>query len=62
MVLAHLRELVAATDLPVNADFENGFGTYAATVAEEGRFDGIAGAASGQELNERFGKDAARRG
>jgi 2-methylisocitrate lyase-like PEP mutase family enzyme len=25
-VLAHLRELVAATDLPVNADFENGFG------------------------------------
>jgi len=25
MVLAHLRELVAATDLPVNADFENGY-------------------------------------
>ncbi len=24
-VLAHLRVLVAATDLPVNADFENGF-------------------------------------
>lgn len=24
-VLAHLRELVAATDLPVNADFESGF-------------------------------------
>ena len=24
-VLAHLRQLVAATDLPVNADFENGF-------------------------------------
>ena len=24
-ILAHLRELVAATDLPVNADFENGF-------------------------------------
>ncbi len=24
-VLAHLRRLVAATDLPVNADFENGF-------------------------------------
>ena len=25
-VLAHLREMVAATDLPVNADFEDGFG------------------------------------
>ena len=24
-ILAHLRELVDATDLPVNADFENGF-------------------------------------
>lgn len=26
-VLAHLRTMVEATDLPVNADFENGFGT-----------------------------------
>ena len=25
MVLAHLRELVAATDVPVNADFEGGY-------------------------------------
>ena len=25
-VLAHLREMAAATDLPVNADFEDGFG------------------------------------
>ncbi|MGO4307975.1 isocitrate lyase/PEP mutase family protein [Cupriavidus sp. RAF12] len=33
-VLAHLREIVAATDLPVNADFENGFGADAAGVAE----------------------------
>jgi 2-methylisocitrate lyase-like PEP mutase family enzyme len=33
-VLAHLRELVAATDLPVNADFESGFGADAAGVAE----------------------------
>ncbi len=30
--LAHLRLLVTATDLPVNADFENGFGADAATV------------------------------
>lgn len=33
-VLAHLRELVAATDLPVNADFESGFGADAQGVAE----------------------------
>ena len=32
-VLAHLRELVAASDLPVNADFESGFGADAAGVA-----------------------------
>lgn len=34
IILAHLREMVAATDLPVNADFENGFGVDAAGVAE----------------------------
>jgi 2-methylisocitrate lyase-like PEP mutase family enzyme len=33
-VLAHLRQIVDATDLPVNADFESGFGTDAAGVAE----------------------------
>jgi len=33
-VLAHLREMVEATDLPVNADFENGFGADPAGVAE----------------------------
>lgn len=33
-VLAHLREIVAATDLPVNADFENGFGDTPQRVAE----------------------------
>ena len=27
MVIAHLQEMVAATDLPVNADFESGFGS-----------------------------------
>jgi 2-methylisocitrate lyase-like PEP mutase family enzyme len=32
-VLAHLREIVAATDLPVNADFESGFGANADEVA-----------------------------
>ncbi|QQC66844.1 isocitrate lyase/PEP mutase family protein [Paraburkholderia ginsengisoli] len=33
-ILAHLREIVEATDLPVNADFENGFGRDPAGVAE----------------------------
>ncbi len=34
MALAHLEEIVAATDLPVNADFEKGFAVDAAGVAE----------------------------
>jgi 2-methylisocitrate lyase-like PEP mutase family enzyme len=33
-VLAHAREIVAATDLPVSADLENGFGDDPATAAE----------------------------
>ncbi|MBX3589319.1 MAG: isocitrate lyase/phosphoenolpyruvate mutase family protein [Burkholderiaceae bacterium] len=45
-VLAHLREIVAATDLPVNADFESGFATDPAGVAESVRLaieTGVAG-------------------
>jgi 2-methylisocitrate lyase-like PEP mutase family enzyme len=45
-VLAHLRELVSATDLPVNADFENGYASDAAGVAESVRLavdTGVAG-------------------
>jgi 2-methylisocitrate lyase-like PEP mutase family enzyme len=34
VILAHLRDMVGATDLPVNADFENGFGTDPASVGE----------------------------
>ncbi|VVD80373.1 2-methylisocitrate lyase [Pandoraea aquatica] len=34
LVLAHLRTLVEATDLPVNADFESGFGETPKDVAE----------------------------
>jgi 2-methylisocitrate lyase-like PEP mutase family enzyme len=37
MVLAHLHEMVDATDLPLNADFESGFGNDAAAVAESVR-------------------------
>ncbi len=33
-VLAHLRAIVQATDLPVNADFENGFGATPEDVAQ----------------------------
>jgi 2-methylisocitrate lyase-like PEP mutase family enzyme len=45
-VLAHLKDLVQATELPVNADFENGFGQDAAGVAESVRLaveTGVAG-------------------
>ena len=45
-VLDHLTDLVAATDLPVNADFENGFGADAAGVADSVRLavaTGVAG-------------------
>lgn len=46
MALAHLHAIVAATDLPVNADFESGFAADAAGVAESVRLaveTGVAG-------------------
>ena len=46
MALAHLREIVAATDLPVNADFESGFALDAPGVEESVRLaveTGVAG-------------------
>lgn len=46
LVLAHLREIVAATDLPVNADFENGLAPDPEGVAENVRLaieTGVAG-------------------
>ncbi|MBL8362453.1 MAG: isocitrate lyase/phosphoenolpyruvate mutase family protein [Rubrivivax sp.] len=46
MALQHLAELVAATDVPVNADFESGFAVDAAGVAESVRLavaTGVAG-------------------
>ena len=45
-VLAHLHDIVAATDVPVNADFESGFAPDAAGVAESVRLaveTGVAG-------------------
>jgi 2-methylisocitrate lyase-like PEP mutase family enzyme len=44
-VLAHLQELVAATDLPVNADFESGYAADAAGVADSVRLAIEAGVA-----------------
>lgn len=46
VVLAHMREMAAATELPVNADFESGFGANAEAVAESVRMaveTGVAG-------------------
>jgi 2-methylisocitrate lyase-like PEP mutase family enzyme len=46
MVLAHLREIVAATDVPVNADFEGGYADDPDGVAESVRLavaTGVAG-------------------
>jgi 2-methylisocitrate lyase-like PEP mutase family enzyme len=46
VMLAHLRELVEVTDLPVNADFENGYAHEPAALAENVRLaveTGIAG-------------------
>jgi len=46
VVLEHLREIVAATELPVNADFEAGYATDAQGVAESVRLaveTGVAG-------------------
>jgi len=44
-VLAHLRDMVEATDLPINADFESGFGADAAGVAQSVRLAVEAGVA-----------------
>ena len=46
MALAHLHEMVAAVDVPINADFETGFAPDAAGVAENVRLavaTGVAG-------------------
>lgn len=46
-MMAHVREIVSATELPVSADLENGFGDDPATVAETIRLAGEAGLAGG---------------
>src|ERR1700736_4477887 len=65
-VLDHLTEMVEATDLPINADFEHGFAPDAAGVAESVRLaveTGVAGLSiedsTGQASKPLFDTDAA---
>src|SRR5215471_2323085 len=44
-MMAHVRAIVSATDLPVSADLENGFGDDPGTVAETIRLAGATGLA-----------------
>jgi 2-methylisocitrate lyase-like PEP mutase family enzyme len=46
-MIAHVREIVAATDLPVSADLENGFGDDPETAAETIRLGAAAGLVGG---------------
>ena len=46
-MIAHVRDIVAATDLPVSADLENGFGDDPETVAETIRLGAEAGLVGG---------------
>ena len=46
-MIAHVREMAAATDLPVSADLENGFGDNPETVAETIRLGAAAGLVGG---------------
>jgi len=46
-MLAHVAEIVSATDLPVSADLENGYGDDPATVAETIRLAAATGLAGG---------------
>ena len=58
MVIAHLHEMVGATDVPVNADFESGFAADADGVGESVRLAVAAGVA-GLSIEDSTG-DAAR--
>jgi 2-methylisocitrate lyase-like PEP mutase family enzyme len=46
-MMTHVRAIAAATDLPVSADLENGFGDHPDTVAETIRLAAAAGLAGG---------------
>ena len=57
-VLAHLRDMVAATELPVNADFEHGFADNAGGVARNVRA-AIATGVAGLSIEDTTGDPAA---
>ena len=60
-ILAHLAELAAATDVPLNADFENGFAADAAGVAESVRLaveSGVAGLSIEDSIGPRLQRTA----
>ncbi|MBX3604903.1 MAG: isocitrate lyase/phosphoenolpyruvate mutase family protein [Piscinibacter sp.] len=58
MALAHLAEMVAATDVPINADFESGFAAVAAGVEQSVRLAVEAGVA-GLSIEDSTGQAAA---
>ncbi|WP_322033865.1 isocitrate lyase/phosphoenolpyruvate mutase family protein [Paraburkholderia sp. J76] len=57
-ILAHLRAMVEATDLPVNADFESGFGDDPAAVAESVKL-AVATGVAGLSIEDATGDAAA---
>src|SRR5262245_47847779 len=56
-VLAHLRELVEATSIPINADYQNGYGDDAASLAKSVELCVEAGVA-GLSIEDSTGDDA----
>jgi 2-methylisocitrate lyase-like PEP mutase family enzyme len=58
LVLAHLRDMVAATDVPVNADFESGFAADAAGVAQSVQL-AVATGSAGISIEDSTGDPAA---
>jgi 2-methylisocitrate lyase-like PEP mutase family enzyme len=61
MVIAHISGLAAATDLPISADLENGFGDAPEAAAETIRLAAAAGAVGGS-IEDATGEDATGRG
>jgi 2-methylisocitrate lyase-like PEP mutase family enzyme len=56
-MMAHVREIASATDLPVSADLENGFGDDPETVAETIRMAGDTGLVGGSIEDSTNGSD-----
>lgn len=62
--MAHVSTIAAATELPVSADLENGFGDDPETVAETIRLAGAAGAVGGsiEDMSRQAGRPIYERG